>query len=401
MRVLAIGNLYPPHHLGGYELVWQSAMRRLREAGHEVRVLASDHEEQEAGGEEDPDVHRELRWYWQQHRFPRVGVSKMLAIERHNARVLDRHVEEFQPDVVTWWAMGGMSLSMIERVRRAGTPAVGFVHDDWMVYGPRVDRWIRRCRRLPGPVRAALERVTRIPVTVDLAAAGRWIFVSEHTRRTAMGHLSLSETDVAHSGIDLSIFHEGPPHPWSWSLLYVGRLDPRKGTDTAIEALAHLAGHATLSLVGGGDGEHRQELESLAKRHRVAGGVIFARAGREALPTIYSTADAVLFPTKWDEPWGLVPLEAMAMGVAVVATGTGGSGEYLRDGENCLLVPPGDAEAVAAALERLAGDADLRARLREGGLSTAHEHGEERFNQAVLGAVESTPGTAERITLAG
>jgi len=44
VRVLAVGNMYPPQHLGGYELVWQGAMRALREAGHEVRVLTTDDE---------------------------------------------------------------------------------------------------------------------------------------------------------------------------------------------------------------------------------------------------------------------------------------------------------------------------------------------------------------------
>ena len=57
---------------------------------------------------------------------------------------------------------------------------------------------------------------------------------------------------------------------------------------------------------------------------------------------LYREHDAVLFPVRWDEPWGLVPLEAMGSGCPVVATGRGGSGEYLRDGENCLLVPPAD-----------------------------------------------------------
>ena len=52
----------------------------------------------------------------------------------------------------------------------------------------------------------------------------------------------------------------------------------------------------------------------------------------------------VVFPVRWEEPWGLVPIEAMARGRPVVATGRGGSGEYLRDGENCVLFEADDAE---------------------------------------------------------
>ena len=92
---------------------------------------------------------------------------------------------------------------------------------------------------------------------------------------------------------------------------------------------------------------------------------------RGELPDIYAGSDVVLFPVRWQEPWGLVPLEAMALGRPVIATGQGGSGEYLRDQENCLLVPPGDPRAIAAAVRRLADDPQLRARIRTGGLATA------------------------------
>jgi glycosyltransferase involved in cell wall biosynthesis len=93
---------------------------------------------------------------------------------------------------------------------------------------------------------------------------------------------------------------------------------------------------------------------------------------------VYERTDAVLFPVTWHEPWGLVPLEAMAVGRPVVATGTGGSGEYLVDGENALLVPPGDARALATAVERLRDDPGLRERLVAAGCRTAAEHGEAR-----------------------
>jgi len=96
----------------------------------------------------------------------------------------------------------------------------------------------------------------------------------------------------------------------------------------------------------------------------------------------------VVFPVVWEEPWGLVPLEAMALGRPVVATGRGGSGEYLRDDENALLFEAGDAEALAAAVTRLADDPDLRTRLRAGGSATAPLHTEDVFNDAVLREVE-------------
>jgi glycosyltransferase involved in cell wall biosynthesis len=105
--------------------------------------------------------------------------------------------------------------------------------------------------------------------------------------------------------------------------------------------------------------------------------------GRRELHEAYGWADAVVFPVIWDEPWGLVPLEAMARGTPVVATGAGGSAEYLRDGDNCVLFQRGEARALAAALVRLGGDDVLRARLREHGLATAELHAEAAFNESV------------------
>jgi glycosyltransferase involved in cell wall biosynthesis len=85
----------------------------------------------------------------------------------------------------------------------------------------------------------------------------------------------------------------------------------------------------------------------------------------------YGDADVCVFPSEWAEPFGIVPLEAMASGTPVVATGTGGSGEYLVDGDNCVLFQPGDVGGLAEGVRALAGDPALRARLIAGGLATA------------------------------
>lgn len=398
MRILSVGNMYPPHHLGGYELTWRSAVAALRRAGHEVRVLTSDHREPgaDAAGE-DPDIRRELRWHWRDHRFPRISPWARLALERHNAAVLDRQLAELSPDVVNWWAMGGMSLSLIERARRAGLPAVGVVGDDWMVYGPKVDAWLRAFAGRPR-LAAVAERATRIPTVLDLGAAALWLFNSERTRRAALGAgLDLPRTAVAHPGIDRDLFRPAPAHAWGWRLLYVGRIDRRKGIELAVRALGELPAEATLTVAGAGDDRHLGELRDLARRRGLAGRVAFGRRPREDLPGLYGEADALLFPVQWEEPWGLVPLEAMAVGTPVVATGRGGSGEYLRAGGNCLIFEPGDdPEELAAAVRRLAGDDDLRGRLREGGLRTASRFGETSYNEAIVAALHraATPEPA-------
>ena len=394
MRILSVGNMYPPHSLGGYELTWRSAVAHLRRSGHEVRVLTTNFRlpRPDPDGDEDADVHRELRWYWRDHAFPRMGLRDRLALERHNAAVLDRHLRAFSPQALNWWAMGGMSLSLIERARRAGLPATGVVGDDWMLYGPKVDAWFRLFGRQRA-IAAIAERASGIPTRIDVGRAGPWLFNSETVRRRALGgRWELRSTGVAYPGIDQQLFRPAPERRWEWRLLYLGRIDERKGIDTAVEALALLPPEATLTVVGAGDERHLEELRALSRRLGVDERVSFERRPRPELPAAYAGADALVFPVRWEEPWGLVPLEAMAVGRPVVATGTGGSGEYLRGGENCLLFEPGSSEGLAAAVSRLAADAALRARLREAGFRTAERFPESSYNDAVATAIERAAG---------
>ncbi len=179
------------------------------------------------------------------------------------------------------------------------------------------------------------------------------------------------------------LFPRAAPAPWRWRLLYVGRIDPRKGIDLAITALAELPGEATLTIAGSGDEAYRAELERLARALGVAESVTFTSLPRAELAGLYAKADAVVFPVRWREPWGLVPLEAMAVGRPVVATGLGGSGEYLRDGENCLIFDPEKgAAALVERVQALGRDESLRARLREGGFATAGQSSERDFSEA-------------------
>ncbi|HKG37400.1 MAG TPA: glycosyltransferase [Conexibacter sp.] len=387
MIVLSIGNLYPPHYAGGYELMWHAWVEHARAAGHVVRVLASD-ERTGATGPDDTDVHRELRRYWSSGGSPQLTLRERISLERANAAAVRRHLDELQPDVVAWWGMGGMPLSSIEQVRRAGVPAVAFVMDDWLTYQPPGDAWLRLFATRPRLGRIA-ERVLRIPTRVDFADAATYVFVSETLRRQGP---PLPHTAVEPSGVTDNFVDPRPPRPWSWRLLSVGRIDPRKGVATAIEALVELP-EATLTVAGSGPSALLADLAALAERVGVTDRVTFAGAvPRAELPALYEAHDAVVFPVVWEEPWGLVPLEAMALGRPVTASGRGGSSEYLRDGENCLLHVPGDPTSVAATVRRLAGDEALRERLLAGGLRAASHYTESRFNLAATAVVTSAAG---------
>jgi glycosyltransferase involved in cell wall biosynthesis len=241
-----------------------------------------------------------------------------------------------------------------------------------MVYGPSVDPRGRR---------------------VDLGPGVHWLFIAEAVRTRAIeeGH-ELPSTGLAHPGVDPAAFDSAPEAPWRWELGCVGRVEARKGIDVAVRALAVLPSEATLTVDGPEDGSYGDELRALAASLAVADRVRFTRTASSEVAAAYAAVDAVLFGVTWPEPWGLVPLEAMSVGRPVIATGTGGSAEYLRDGENCLLVPVGDHEALAAAVRRLAAEPALRAQLRAGGLATARRYPAAAFYDTVVAALETAAG---------
>jgi len=379
LRILAIGNMYPPRHAGGYELMWQAAMRRATADGHRVRILTTDYGA-DAASEDDPDVHRALRWYWDldRYEFPRLNPARRLLLERHNRAELRRHLREFDPDVVSFWSMGCLSLSLIEQVRRTGLPSAFVVHDDWLVYGRHHDQWIRMWRgrrRLLAPV---AERIARVPTSVRFD--GQFVFNSHYTLDRARRAGVDARATVVYPGVDERFLAARDEQPWRWRLAYVGRIDRQKGIDTAVRALEHLPASATLAVWGTGDDRYVTEMRELAARLGVGERVRFegfASAG--ALPSVYADADAVVFPVRWDEPFGLVPLEAMGVGRPVISTARGGTAEFLRAGENALVFAVDDDAGLADCARRLANDPSLRARLREAGERTAARYTVERF----------------------
>ncbi len=397
MRILSIGNMYPPHSLGGYELMWSSWVGHTLDRGHEVRVLTTDFvkERGPVDAEEDypGEAMRELRWYWQDHAEPRFSLLERIRIERHNDQVIRRWLDEFRPDAIVWWAMGGMSLAMIERARRARIPSLAVLADYWLHYAHDQDAWMRPMRRhrvLAGVV----ERGTGLITGADYTTITRFLAVSERVRLRALeAWPKLGEVAVCHHGPDTSLFMPAPVKSWRGRLLYVGRIDPRKGIDIAIRALSYLP-ETTLTVIGDGDEAHRNELEALVRTRNLGSLVRFESRHREKLPEAYADADAAMFPVVWAEPFGLVPLEAMAVGTPVVATGRGGSGEFLDDGRNCLIFDPCEtdpeqgARNLAARVQELAGGAsertELRDRLREGGFATVAALSADRFNERAL-----------------
>ena len=190
---------------------------------------------------------------------------------------------------------------------------------------------------------------------------------------------------VVPCGVDLTTFHPAvrpePRAPGLRRLVCVGRLVERKGVGNAITALGRLraAGGPDTELVvaGGPDARHLDRdpevarLREVAAQAGVADRVVFrGRVGREDLPALFRSADAAVC-VPWYEPFGIVPLEAMACGVPVVASAVGGIIDTVVHGRTGVHVPPRCPDRLAEALGELLLDPDRLRSLGRAGASRA------------------------------
>ncbi len=197
------------------------------------------------------------------------------------------------------------------------------------------------------------------------------IAVSEEARRTverAMG----PGVRIIPNGIELERFSSVGPAPDSPSILFVGRLERRKGAGVLLEALPWIVEQvpeAQVTIVG--EGPERPALQSAAGSLPVR---FVGSQDPEGLAARMEDAAIVCAPSLGGESFGIVLLEAMAAGRPVVAGAIPGYAAVLRGGEDGVLVPPGDAKALAGALIDLLNDPARRHAFATGGPERARRY---------------------------
>jgi glycosyltransferase involved in cell wall biosynthesis len=160
------------------------------------------------------------------------------------------------------------------------------------------------------------------------------------------------------------------------TLVFAGRLTAQKSLGLALEALAATDG---VTLLLAGEGDERAALEGRAADLGLDGRVRFlGPQRREQVLELFRAADALLLTSSW-ENFPHTVVEALAVGTPVLATAAGGVGEVVEDGRNGLLVPPGDAVALAGAIDRFFGDELLRASLRAAAAPSVTGYAPERI----------------------
>lgn len=175
-------------------------------------------------------------------------------------------------------------------------------------------------------------------------------------------------------------------------LLFAGRIIPHKGLSGLLKLMPRLP--AGIRLKAAGEGPELEACRRLAEELGLSGRVDFlGLIEPEALGRLYSACLALAIPSIWDEPFGIVGIEAMAAGRPVAAFRSGGIPDWLEDGVNGFLVPAGDWDALGERLGRLAGDAALRWRLGAAGREIwAGRFTAERHMERLLGIFEAAGG---------
>jgi glycosyltransferase involved in cell wall biosynthesis len=202
-------------------------------------------------------------------------------------------------------------------------------------------------------------------------AVDRHVGVGERTSREIERLVGLPSGSVhtIHNGVPdepAIVSRETQPRPLLGS---IGRLEPQKGMDVLIRALADVD-DATLVVVG--DGSERGRLEELARTVKVSERVQW-KGWSDAPRGYLGMLDVFVLPSR-NEGFPLALLEALLAGTAVVASDVGSVAEAVRDGETGLLVPPEDHIALAGALRRLLADPALGSRMSERGRQTVLDH---------------------------
>jgi phosphatidylinositol alpha-mannosyltransferase len=255
---------------------------------------------------------------------------------------------------------------------------------------------------VPGPTLTALLMGTA-PAVGTFHAAGRvpaYVWLRPAVRATArrLGlrtAVSAQARDLAErwlggactvmpNGVEVDRFAKADPWPANRpAILFVGRHEPRKGLDVLLEAFAQLDGDSVLWVAG--EGPETERLQASAP----PGVEWLGRISDGELARRLRAAAVFCAPSLHGESFGVVLLEAMAAGAPVVASNIEGYRDVARDGREAVLVEPGDADGLRAALGRVLEDRGRAAELVEAGAARAASFSMERLAERYLSLYES------------
>jgi glycosyltransferase involved in cell wall biosynthesis len=386
VNVLVVSNLYPPVVFGGYEIICRQVVESLRGRGHRVFVLTSAFGAESAPGE--PEVERSLALTTE---FPRPGeevglvdfrLPTMHRVARRNRGLTLARIKADPPEVVFCWSLNRLSLGPVFAAQAENVPVCYALEDEH----PKQFRSVQRIDGMRALCRCMAERWLWPMATFRRVKPLSAAVNSQALKRSLLAQrVPFEDSRVIYHGVPLDRFPfrpsprlPGPP----CKILYVGQLSRAKGVHTLLRAAGHLRRRGEpfhLDMAGCGVPSYEGELRRIAAEEGVQGSFL-GHVPHHQLPPIYQQHHILVFPSEWEEPFGLTHLEAMASGCAVVSTRTGGSAELIRHGENALAFRAGDALDLAEKLAILMhGEAERQALVRRARAWVEEHHGFDRY----------------------
>ncbi len=341
-RILLVTNLFPPEELGGYgRMMWEFA-HGLQLRGHEVRVLCGhapylrkDPTPEESGLETNVSRELGLLGEWREGVARPVGQPARLAqIEAANASQVVGAALALDADLVLLGNLDFLGPELLHAVLAAGFPVLHALANAGPGYAPG---------QLPASPR------------YWVAPCSNWngaIF-----RRA--GH-SAARTETLYPGARIdNFFRYFYPDTSTLRIAYASLVMPYKGAHVLVEALGrlHHAGvNFTAEIAGDStDPAFLARLQAFVAQHGMGDRVRFPGfLDRTGLAALFARSNVLVFPSQFDEPFGISQVEAMAAGLVVVTSGTGGAAEIVREGVDGLRFPAPDAQALAQRLALLA-----------------------------------------------
>lgn len=352
MKIGIVSQSYYPRFGGVTEHVHHTALE-LQRRGHQVTIVTSHFR----GGEKHYGVPLERVGWNVLIPFNRAFVDFTVGITLRQE--LDRLYRRHDFDIVHTHCPLAPSLPMIA-VDAAPCPQVGTFHTTGGA-GLLQDVFQSRLRRT----------VERLDARIAVSPTAR-----ESAERYFPGRYH-----VIPNGVDVEKFHPANPafepfrDPEHVNLLFVGRLDPRKGLQYLLEAMPEVVrrtrGRARLLVVG--DSYLRPKFEASVPPGARSAVTFLGHVPIADLPRWYATGDVFVSPASGNESFGIVLAEAMAAGRPVVCSDIAGYRSVVQPGKNGVMFPPGDVAALADALVALVEDPERRAQLAGRGRQRALE----------------------------
>lgn len=392
MRILFLTNYYPPSRFGwGYMQLCEEVADGLSARGHDIALLTSTQRDGPEIARPYP-VHRLLDidpdWHCGRSAARQFFIGRRRR-ERKAVRALQETVEEFKPDLVFVWHAVGLPRVLLQAAEQTGLTVyylAGYLpewSDEYIDYWQTepVSKSDRLLKRLLARVALAMLRREGKPIPVKFEHV---ICVSAYVRQRLVEQgLIPADAVVIHNGVNLSDF--SPPvyqNADSWhhgpiACLVAGRVAPEKGIHTVIDAFSLLReydGRFTLTILGDGPQSYMSELRRKVQASGLQDLVTFRPpVARSQMPQQLSRHDVLLLSSEYAEPIARSMQEAMAMGVLVIGTTTGGSGELLVHEQTGLVYRAGDPQSLASRLARVATEPALAARLAQAGQQAVRE----------------------------